>query len=105
MDKDWFLQVTEVNHLDNAFYTLGGSGWDSEAEARSEYARILSIPWVSETADLEYSLDLLDASQSLIDNKAITRDTAASLLGGDFEAARKAGRDEVAALVSTLALL
>jgi hypothetical protein len=84
MDTLFRLRVSFCDSAHNAFVTLGGAGFDSQAEWQAQWD---SIPG----ADLGYddpwklTLDKLDAAGDLVDERPISRPVAERLMGEPLE--------------------
>jgi len=95
-----YLQVTEVNHTDNAFYMLGGAGFKTQRERSANLATIPLFEHDCENADVCYVLDVLDADGNLDDDREISRETAAALIGtNDFGPIREAYKRDLEAML------
>lgn len=91
----YLLQVTEANHTENQFYTLGGAGFDTESERRENLEGIAAYDHDCDADDKCYILDILDPEDgfSIIDDREISAKTAHELLGvEDFEPLREKER-------------
>ena len=99
------LQVTEANHTRDEFYTLGGAGFESEAERAEEIAKLPRDlgPHSCETGNRCYLVDVLDGEDgfSVLESIEVTEETAHALLGiEDFEPIRQAQDAAVAGLLA-----
>ena len=81
------VRITEANHAENEFFTLGGAGFPTEAERQ---ASIDAIPKIGPGHDCRdpavqrcYIVDVLDPGDqfTVIDDFEITEETAHALLG------------------------
>lgn len=87
----FLLQLTEANHDDNEFYTLGGAGFLSEAERQASIDRIKASADLTghdcEDPDVHrcYLIDVLDPADQFtqLDNFEIDETTAHEVLGVD----------------------
>jgi len=79
----WGLQITEANHADNVFWTLGGIIVDTKRERDAEFKRIQAFDHDCDHDDRCYMLDVLDKDGSIVDDKEISAETARILLGVD----------------------
>jgi hypothetical protein len=87
----YLLQITEANHTENQFFTLGGAGFDTEAERQANLATIPAFEHDCDAGDRCYILDILDPDDefSVVDDFEISESTAHRLLGvEDFEPLR-----------------
>jgi len=102
-EKTYNLQIVEVNHTDNAFYTLGGAGWTTEAGRAANLASIPPFEHDCDAADRCYILDILDPTDgwSIVDDREISAETARTLLGVEsFDELREAEKAMLDELVS-----
>jgi hypothetical protein len=98
-----FMQVVEANHADNAFYTLGGAGFLTEAETLARFKEIPEGPEPDPNSDEPtYMLDLLD-EDAAIDDKRITAATARQLLGADLNELREKAKADIASVQARIA--
>ena len=89
----YLLQVTEANHDENAFYTLGGAGWGSAEERDEEFAAIPAYTHDCDNDNKCYLVDVIEPNGDLLDSKEISVGQAHVLLGiTDFEPAREEER-------------
>jgi hypothetical protein len=87
----YLLQITEANHTENQFFTLGGAGFDTEAERQANLATIPAHDHDCAANDRCYMLDILDPEDefSVVNEFEISEATAHTLLGvEDFEPIR-----------------
>jgi len=102
----FLLQITEANHDENEFFTLGGAGFDTEAERAANLSRIPRIDPSHSCEDPAvprcYIVDVLDPDGfSIVDNIEVSEQTAHELLGvDDFEPLRAGERAMFAALAA-----
>lgn len=92
------LQITEANHKDDAFWTMDGAAFATQEERDGEYAKVPSIP-NDDKADVQYTLDKLDAEGSLVEEKFISRAAAEALTGRKVEAMRAESKARLAEVV------
>ena len=93
--KTYNIAIVEANHTQNEFYTLGGAGWQTEAERDAELARIPAFEHDCAAAERCYIVDILDPADgwSIVGDREISEETAHVLLGvEDFEALREQER-------------
>lgn len=84
-----YIQITEADHGSDAFHTLGGAGFRTEAETRRNWDSIPSTPH-EEGSAFDYMADLLDNDgQTILEDKPISAATATRLLGRPLEEARR----------------
>ena len=91
----YLLQITEANRTENQFFTLGGAGFDTEAERQANLATIPAYDHDCDANDRCYMLDILDPDDdfSIVDEREISEATARALLGtDDFEPLREQER-------------
>lgn len=101
----WGLQITEANHADNAFWTLGGIIVDTKRERDAEFVRIPAFEHDCDNDDRCYILDVLDNDGSIVSDKEISADTARTLLGvDDLGPLREQDKAIVNALLATVGL-
>ncbi|GAA1992611.1 hypothetical protein GCM10009718_32900 [Isoptericola halotolerans] len=108
MSATYCLQITEANHDEDQFFTLGGAGWDS---AHDRQVAIDSIPRLEHdcedpTVRRCYIVDVLDPVDqfTIDDNFEIDEATAHTLLGvEDFEPLRERERAAFAAVEAVTA--
>lgn len=98
------LQITEANHDEDEFFTLGGAIFDTAEERQ---ASIDALPrFVHDCADPSvrrcYTVDVLDEDGwSIVDNIEVSETTAQELLGtSDFEPMRQAERAALRAVAA-----
>lgn len=98
--KMFCLQLTEANHDENKFFTLGGAGFLSEAERQASIDRIKAATDLTghDCQDPEvhhcYLIDVLADNGDHLDNFEIDEATAYDVLGvDDFEPMRQLERD------------
>jgi hypothetical protein len=106
VSRYWLLQVTEANHVENEFFTLGGAGFLTKRERTANIATISRDlgDHVCDESDRCYMLDVLDHRDgfSLEDEFEISEATAHVLLGEpDFEPTRQRERELIAAAVAS----
>lgn len=75
------MQVTLADHAANEFRCLGGAGWPTMAETRRRFKAIPSVPEAAPDAPFDIVLDLMDGAYDIVDDKYISVETAATLLG------------------------
>jgi hypothetical protein len=76
----WCIAITFADEENNGFVTLGGAGWESQAEWESRWAQMPVSPLgVHDPANL--IADKLDQGGDQVDEKFITAETAEYLLG------------------------
>lgn len=97
------LQITEANHADDRFYTLGGILVDSKRERDAELAKIPAFDHDCAGDDRCYILDILERDGfSVADDREISAETAAILLGtDDFERLREQDRQRWDAVLAS----
>lgn len=81
MAKTYYLEITEANHTDNQFYTLGGAGWDTATERNEQYKSIPTYGHDCDNDDKCYFLDVVQPNGDRIKEKEISAATAMTLLG------------------------
>lgn len=88
------LQITEANHDENQFFTLGGILVDSIEERDAEAAQIPKFDHDCDSGTACYMLDLLEEDGfSTADGFEISKETALTLLGvADLEPLRESER-------------
>ncbi|ROR97827.1 hypothetical protein EDD28_2436 [Salana multivorans] len=98
------LQITEANHDENEFFTLGGAIFDTAEERQ---ASIDALPrFVHDCADESvrrcYTVDVLNEDGwSIVDNIEVSETTAQELLGtSDFEPMRQSERAALRAVAA-----
>lgn len=105
----YLLQLTEANHDENEFFTLGGAGFLTETDRQASIDRIKASVDLTghDCEDPEvhrcYLIDVLDPADQFtqIDNFEIDEDTAHEVLGvADFEPLRERERAGLAAVMA-----
>lgn len=81
--KWWYLQITLADHEANEFRCLGGAGF-TKADTLRRFAAIPAVPKAAPDAPFDLVLDLMDSAGDIIDDKHISVQTAAALLGPEF---------------------
>ncbi|WP_153785371.1 hypothetical protein [Pseudomonas sp. EMN2] len=76
----WCIALTFADEENNGFVTLGGAGWESQAEWESQWAALpLSALGDEDPANL--IADKLDLAGEIIADKRVTAETVERLLG------------------------
>ncbi|HEK1753045.1 hypothetical protein I5F46_29675 [Pseudomonas aeruginosa] len=88
----WCIAITFVDEENNGFVTLGGAGWESQAEWEAQWARVPVSP-LGDQEPTKLILDKLDRDGDRIDEKLITAETAECLLGRPLAELIAEGRD------------
>lgn len=91
----WYLQVTEDNRFEAAFYRLGETAWPTRQQAQ---ARFDGVPAAEEDprAQAEYCAILIDSDRStVLADKTISADSARKLLGGNLAPLRRSAKREL----------
>lgn len=104
----YLLQLTEANHDEGEFFTLGGAGFLTETDRQASIARIKARVDLTghdcHNPDVHrcYLIDVLDPADQFtqVDNFEIDEDTAHHVLGlDDFEPLRERERALLGAVV------
>lgn len=85
--KTYYLEITEANHKDNQFYTLGGAGWDTGRERNEAYKAVPGYKHDCDNDDKCYFLDVLN-EEGRIKEKEISPESVRTLLGEPIEVLR-----------------
>jgi len=88
MAKTYYLEITEANHTDNQFYTLGGAGWDTGRERNDAYKAVLEFTHDCDNDDKCYLLDVLN-EEGRIKEKEISPESVVFLLGEPIDVLRQ----------------
>lgn len=79
-----YLQIVFADHQANEFRTLGGAGFTTMAETRRRFREVPADDAADPKSDAaNLILDLCDKDGDILDDKYITRATAADLMGAD----------------------
>ena len=76
----WCIAITLADEENNGFVTLGGAGWQSQAEWESRWAQVPVSPF-GDKDPANLIADKLDQDGDRVDEKFITAETAEYLLG------------------------
>ncbi|HFZ2532989.1 TPA: hypothetical protein ACIJ22_003443 [Pseudomonas aeruginosa] len=76
----WCIAITFADEENNGFVTLGGAGFESQAEWEAQWAQVPVSP-LGNQEPTKLILDKLDRDGDRIDEKLITAETAECLLG------------------------
>jgi len=89
----WCIAITFADTEKNGFVSLGGAGLETQAEWEQEWNRIPASPlgWDDPAMLI---LDKLDENGDRIDERPITAETAAALLGKPLDVLISEGREK-----------
>lgn len=76
----WCIAITFADEENNGFVTLGGAGWETQAEWEQHWQDIFVAP-MGDADPANLIVDKLDQDGDMIDEKRITAGTAERLLG------------------------
>ncbi|MHC5208755.1 hypothetical protein [Pseudomonas chlororaphis] len=76
----WCIAITFADEENNGFVTLGGAGWESQAEWESRWAQV-PVSQLGDQDPANLIADKLDQDGDQVDEKFITAETAEHLLG------------------------
>ena len=76
----WCIAITFADEENNGFVTLGGAGWESQAEWDAGWAQVPVSP-LGDQDPANLIADKLDQEGDQVDEKFITAETAEYLLG------------------------
>lgn len=107
---DRYLRITLANHEKNSFGTVGGAGFETDAEWEEQWRNIPSHTY-PDNAPWELLLDKMPDRDTWEDSKPISMETATTLLGiteeevmaraaNDVEQAEKMSREHANRITS-----
>jgi len=87
--KTYYLEITEANHTDNQFYSLGGAGWGTGRQRNENYKAVLEFKHDCDNDDKCYLLDVVQDDGTIIKEKEISPESVVFLLGEPIDVLRQ----------------